>query len=633
MSVARVEHGEGDARGEQLLAVQGLSVAHEQHGRRRLLVAQVELAVAAGETVGIVGESGSGKSLTGLAILGLLPRHIQARGSVRFAGAELLGRPERALRQIRGSGISLLLQDPSTMLNPLRRCVTHVEEGLRRNGGRLGRRARRAEALRRLDEVGIDIEAAMRYPFEVSGGMAQRVGLAAALAGDPKLLIADEPSTALDVTTQREILDLLSTLRERRGMSLILITHDLRVAFEVCERVYVMYAGSVLEQSPPEQLAREPLHPYTHGLLLSEPSLKAKRERLDVIPGSVPDAGEVADRCAFAERCHWRIDRCLEGKPPLAPVSAGRQSACVRIGEIRPELAASAERLAATVGGAIVHEARRPSPLLVIAQLEKAFPGRRGHDLNRVLRSVSLAVGAGESVGLVGESGSGKTTLARCVVGLETASAGTIELDGIDISDYERLAWERRLEARKTVQMVFQNPYASLNPARSIRSTLAEAVELAGSEQESVSTRVRELLEQVGLPASYAARRPAALSGGERQRVAIARGLALRPKLLVCDEPTSALDVSVQAQILNLLRQLQGELRLGLLFITHDLAVVRQVSDYLYVISEGEFVEQGPTDEVLDRPQHAYTRLLLSSVPAGQGFEADGRARSDAPQR
>ncbi len=598
---------------QPLLDVTQLTVSHHTSSSKRLLVDGVNLRVGSRETVGIVGESGSGKSMTALATLGLLPRQIEAAGSIRFEGRELVGRGEREMRRIRGTGISLLLQDPSTMLNPLRRCVTHVEEGLRNNGSRLDRRARREEALRRLQEVGIDPPAALRYPFQISGGMAQRVGLAAALAGDPKLLIADEPTTALDVTTQREILDLLDALRERRGMSLILITHDLRVAFEVCDRVYVMYAGAVLEQAPPEQISREALHPYTHALLLSEPSHEERRARLNVIPGAVPSAGAVTHACAFADRCRWKEDVCVADRPPLIQIDGGRESACVRIDQIRGEMKAASSQLA--LSGILRQGVARPRPLLDIQHLEKAYPQRGS--IHRILRGIDLTVGDGESVGLVGESGSGKTTLARCVLGLETPTFGAIDLAGIDISDYSQLTPERRIRTRRTVQMVFQNPYASLNPARSVGSTLGEAVRIVQHHNEDVSARIKELLEQVGLPASYAQRRPAALSGGERQRVAIARGLAVRPKLLVCDEPTSALDVSVQAQILNLLRDLQGQLGLGLLFITHDLAVVRQISDYLYVISHGELVESGPTVDVLDRPEHQYTQLLLASVAVG----------------
>ncbi|MDQ3890265.1 MAG: ABC transporter ATP-binding protein [Actinomycetota bacterium] len=603
-----------------LLDVEGLGIRHVTRRGHRLLVHDVSFTVGEGETIGIVGESGSGKSMSALAVLGLLPKDVVADGSVRFRGRELIGLRERAYERVRGRSISLLLQDPFTMLNPLHRCIAHVEEGLARHGGERmrSRAARRAEALRRLAEVGIDERAAHRYPFEVSGGMAQRVGLASALAGDPEMLIADEPSTALDVTTQREILELLKTLRERRGMSLVLITHDLRVAFDVCDRIYVLYAGSVLEDAAPRDLTSEPLHPYTLGLLLSEPSLTARRDRLNVIPGSVPQAGDVSDRCPFAERCAWRRDACVRGHTPLVEIAPGRSSACIRIPEIKGELRAAVR--AVRVDASIVHEPERPRPLLEVSKLVKAFPHARGEE-HVVLQGVSLTVGHGEAVGLVGESGSGKTTLSRCVLGLETVTSGSIDLDGLDISDYERLTDRDRIRARRIVQVVFQNPYASLNPARTVGSTLLEAIRVAAYDGRGAS-HVGELLERVGLPAAYASRRPAALSGGERQRVAIARALAVRPKLLICDEPASALDVSVQAQILNLLRDLQRERGLALLFITHDLAVVRQVADYLYVISNGRFVEQGATPDVLDSPAHDYTRLLLASVAEGPRLEA-----------
>ena len=606
--------------GERLLDVDRLSIRHRPRAGERLLVHDVSFTVERGETVGVVGESGSGKSLSALAALGLLPKDVVADGSVRLHGQELVGLRERGYGHVRGRSISLLLQDPFTMLNPLRRCIGHVEEGLARHGGRriASRSARRAEALRRLREVGIDERGAYRYPFQVSGGMAQRVGLAAALAGDPDILIADEPSTALDVTTQREILELLKTLQERRGMSIVLITHDLRVAFDVCDRIYVLYAGSVLEHAPPRELTSEPLHPYTLGLLLSEPSTTARRERLNAIPGSVPHASEVVDRCPFSTRCAWRRDKCVQGHTPLVEVARGRSSACVRVDEIRDELRAAVRAVRLEVGG--VSEAERPEPLLKVEELVKVFvDGSSGE--HRVLEGVSLRVGRGEAVGLVGESGSGKTTLSRCVLGLETVTSGRVVLDGLDVTDYDRLSERDRRRARRAVQVVFQNPYASLNPARTVGGTLLEAVRLADVAERGASARVSELLERVGLPAGYAKRRPAALSGGERQRVAIARALAVEPQLLICDEPVSALDVSVQAQILNLLRDLQRERGLALLFITHDLAVVRQVADYLYVISHGTFVEQGPTPTVLDSPSHEYTRLLLKAVPHGPRLE------------
>ncbi len=599
---------EGEVDADPLLEIEGLEVV----GPAGLLVSVSGLRVGTNESVGIVGESGSGKSLTALAALGLLPDEVRSAGSIRFMSKELIATGSRSLRRMRGGGASLLMQDPGTMLNPLRRCVTHVEEGLGSGWGPSRRKSRRSEALRRLAEVGIDEEAAMRFPFQVSGGMAQRAGLAAALARDPRLLIADEPTTALDVTTQREILSLLARLRRQRGMSLLLITHDLQVAFEVCDRIYVMYGGSILEEASPRSLIDDPMHPYSQALLMSEPSVRVRRERLNTIPGFVARASETRGRCTFAPRCTWVRDVCVERAPALVEVQPGHATACIRVHEIRERLKGPV--LALESGhGAYEETSDRPPPLLEMRGLVKSFKQTRRPEV-KVLRGIDLRVGQGESVGLVGESGSGKTTLARCLMGLETPSSGSVLLSGLELADYGHLSHLQRLDARRCVQMVFQNPYASLNPARSIGATLAEAATIARDAHEGGRRSPSELLELVGLPPSYTRRRPAALSGGERQRVGIARALAVQPKLLVCDEPTSALDVSVQAQIINLLRDLQRELGLALLFVTHDLGVVRQVADHLYVMAKGELVEQGVTQSVLDDPKHPYTQLLISSV-------------------
>jgi peptide/nickel transport system ATP-binding protein len=570
----------------------------------RTIVRTLDLEVAAGETVGIVGESGSGKSLTAKALVGLLPPGVHASGSVRVNGRETLGLPERSLRRIRGREISLLLQDPFTMLNPLLRVgVQVVETAAVRT---------REEAVRRLAEVGIrDPAVAGRYPFQLSGGMLQRVALAAALASDPDILIADEPTTALDVTTQREILALLARIQEARGMGLVLITHDLRVAFSICRRIYVLYAGSVLEVAPGAELEAEPLHPYSLGLLLSEPSVDRKHGELAVVDGSVPFPDAVAGCCPFVTRCAWAAPVCTQGDPPLLGAGPGRLSACVRLDEIRPELD---ERHRAVEEATPPEEPRtggEGEALVAVTEMRKQFAKRRGQDEVAALKGVSIEVGAGESVGLVGESGSGKTTLARCIVGLETPTDGSVLINGIDASDYARLQPDDRRAIRRNVQMVFQDPYSSLNPVMTIGATLREALSVGPDSR----TTEADLLSRVGLPTHYAARKPVALSGGERQRVAVARALALQPRLLVCDEPVSALDVSVQAQILNLFAALRSELGLAYLFITHDLAVVRQVADRVYVLHNGEVVESGPVDRVLDAPSHPYTARLVASVP------------------
>ena len=595
---------------EPLLTVRGLAIA----AAGRAITLPTDLDVARGETVAIVGESGSGKSLTAKAIARLLPNGVGATGSIRYDGVELTALAEREMRAMRGRRISMLLQDPFTMMNPLMKCGKHIEEMLRGNPVCKGRAAMKAEVVRRLAEVGIaDPDVAERMPFQLSGGMCQRVAIAAALARDPELLIADEPSTALDVTTQAEIIKLLKRVQQARGMSLILITHDLRLAFSTCDRIHVLYAGSLLETGETRAVEPDPFHPYTLGLLLSEPPADRRVPKLIAIRGQVPRADTVTDRCAFADRCDWAREKCRAGKPPLMELAPGRWTACIRRNEIADEM----RTLRATIVAASAPSPVAPTaPLIVSArEVRKTFAGRRGRGV-QALKGVSIEVRPGESVGLVGESGSGKTTLGRCLVGLETPSEGAISVNGIDASSFDRMATAERAAVRRTIQMVFQDPYSTLNPRHSVRRALTEAIRTTGAEAlADADLRIAALLREVGLPENYAERRPDSLSGGERQRVAIARALSVGPKILVCDEPVSALDVSVQAQILNLFKRLQIELGLSYLFITHDLAVVRQVADRIYVLYLGEIVEQGPTEEVMGNPRHAYTRRLLDSIP------------------
>ncbi|HEX6519863.1 MAG TPA: ABC transporter ATP-binding protein [Streptosporangiaceae bacterium] len=511
---------------------------------------------------------------------------------------------------MRGREIGLIMQDPFTMLNPVIRCGKILTESL--NDRKLGRTERRAEAVRRLAEVGIaDESVADRYPFQLSGGMRQRVGTAAALARDPKVLIADEPSTALDVATQREILALIKNIQQARGMGLILITHDLRVAFAMCDRIYVLYAGSLLEVSPAAELEAEPLHPYSHGLLLSESPADYRVRELVAIPGTVPAPDEVASCCAFAPRCRWATPACRQATPPLADVAPGRLSACVRLPEIRDEMAALRERAGQDVHPSVPD--RSETALIQVRDVRKVFGN--GTRTVTAVDGVSIDVAENENVGVVGESGSGKTTLARMLVGLEHATSGQITIDGVPASDWARLSGRDRRKLRGVVQIVFQDPYSSLNPMHAVGWTLAEAVITHDPKAKKVQARVAELLESVGLPASYAQRKPVALSGGERQRVAIARALAAGPRILICDEPVSALDVSVQAQILNLLAALRADRGIGYLFITHDLSIVRQITDYLYVMHRGSIVESGRTEDVLTSPSDPYTIKLLESVP------------------
>jgi peptide/nickel transport system ATP-binding protein len=598
-----------------VLEAEGLRIERVRREGRDTIVTAVDLALGHGETIGIVGESGSGKSMTARAIIGLLPRGLAASGVVRYQDRNLLKFSERQWHATRGSEIGLILQDPFTMLNPVLTCGKIIGESLRQERS-LSRADRRAEVVRRLAEVGIsDASVADRYPFQLSGGMRQRVGIAAALARDPHVLIADEPTTALDVTTQRDVLALIKGIQETRGMSLILITHDLRVAFAVCNRVYVLYAGSLIEMGTSAGLDGEPLHPYSLGLLLSEPSAESRARELVAIPGSVPAPDDVAGSCVFAPRCRWVAPACTEESPQLAEVEPGHLSACIRLPEIRTEMAALRHRGEqedrADAGAQLA-----TTSLIQVQDASKVF--RNGRRTVTALDGVSIEVGEHESVGIVGESGSGKTTLARILVGLEQATSGQIAIDGIPAGNWASLSERERRTLRSTIQIVFQDPYSSLNPMRSIGSILREAIAIGEPATKDRNAEVSSLLRSVGLPADYARRKPVALSGGERQRVAIARVLAAQPRILICDEPVSALDMSVQAQILNLLISLRAERGLGYLFITHDLAIVRQVTDRIYVMHRGRIVESGSTEEVLSNPRDPYTENLLKSVPSSE---------------
>ncbi|CAB5010703.1 MAG: dipeptide ABC transporter ATP-binding protein [Actinobacteria bacterium] len=599
-----------------LLEVSGLAIDHVERGRRRPLVTEVSFTIGRGETVGLVGESGSGKSLTARALVSLLPPELRAQGSIVFDGDELIGSDGRVSSKVRGKDIGLLMQDPFTMLNPVRTAGHHIVETLRvsKVGAGLHGDAMRAEVVRRLAEVGIDRPSvADRYPFELSGGMLQRVALACVLASNPRLLVADEPTTALDATTQREILALLGQIQRDRGMSLLLITHDLRLAFASCSRVLVMYAGTLVEASPADLVRTAPAHPYSQGLLDAVPATDRYQQTLEGIPGRVPPVSEVLDRCGFASRCQYVADACTAARPTLRVVAPDQWSACVRYDEIRTELQQTA---AAGSSQRRVAEAR--APLMSISELSKVYGS--GSEQHAALAGVDLILNSGEALGVVGESGSGKTTLARCVLGLTTPTGGRIELDGLDVSNYGRLNGADAARARRIVQCVFQDPYSSLNPMHSVGYALAEALSfrVPRLSRDEVDREVRALLERVGLPASYASRRPAALSGGQRQRVAVARALAVQPQVLVCDEPVAALDVSIQAQILALLRDV-NEQGTALLFITHDLGVVRQVTSRVVVLYQGNIVEQGATDTVLDAPEHDYTQRLVASMPRADG--------------
>lgn len=587
------------------LDVVGLKVAAQRREAEVAITDDVNVRVSAGEAVAIVGESGSGKSITAKAMMRLLPPGLTIEGDLVLNGRSVARASELEMRKIRGTEIALIMQDPFTLLNPLEQCGAQLTAGLRDDNGRkLSAAARRDDARRRLAEVGItDPLVAERYPFELSGGMRQRVGIAAAIARNPRVLIADEPTTALDVTTQAEILALLHKLRVTHGIALVLITHDLRVAFSVADRVYVMYAGEIVETADGQTLDTDPAHPYTASLLRAEPPLSHRVATLAEIPGSVPSPGERPYGCRFAPRCAWATPEC--SAEPVALRTLDRKShlvRCIRSEQIRDSLGARPPA-AAVRETDLLSDDREP----IIATVDAA----RSYGKKRAVAGATIQVQPGESVGIVGESGSGKTTLARMLVGLTRPSSGSVTVGGVDLAGpVTRAQWG---EVRGTVQMVFQDPYSTLNPSRTIGSTLRDALRMVSGAD--LDTRISELLQRVGLPAHYAKRMPAQLSGGERQRVAIARGLAREPSVLVCDEVVSALDVSVQALVLNLLRDLQRDTGVSFVFITHDLAVVRQMTERVYVMNQGHIVEEGRTDDVLDDPQDEYTRRLIASVP------------------
>ena len=599
------------------LALKGLRVEIETGDQGLAPVDGVSLTIAPRECVALLGESGCGKSLTALALMRLLPDGLAITGGeARLDGVDLFALPERAMQGVRGGRLAMVFQEPMLSLNPVMTVAQQIGEALALHRGLRGGHAE-AEIPHLLDAVGLPAELAASYPFQLSGGQRQRALIATMLAGQPKVLIADEPTTALDVTVQAQILRLLKRLQTERGMSLLLITHDLDVARDMAERVAIMYAGQIVEWASRDALYGRPFHPYTQKLFSVLPSVGRRGERLDHIPGTVPPLGTLFAGCRFAERCPQAWDRCRQEAPGLHEVAAGHHARCHLAVESRPALAQSASAPVARPAGPAA------TPLLAVRDLAVHFPIRKGL-FRRVVGTVkavdgvSLAVHAGETLALVGESGCGKTTLARAILRLIEPTAGNVRLGESEIG---RLQGEALRRKRAEMQIVFQDPFSSLNPRMRVGEILEEGLqalrpELAKAERK---TLVGELLQQVGLEAAAALRYPHAFSGGQRQRIAIARALAVEPRLLICDEPTSALDVSVQAQILNLLQGLQRERGLAYLFISHNLSVVAYLAHRVAVMYRGRLVEEGEAADLLQRPMHPYTRLLLASAP-GQGL-------------
>jgi peptide/nickel transport system ATP-binding protein len=538
------------------------------------------------------------------------------------------------MRSVRGSEIAMIFQEPMTSLNPAFTVGNQLSEAVRIHQ-KVSRTQAKERAIEMLERVGIpDPHRRMKsYPHEFSGGMRQRAMIAMALSCDPKLLIADEPTTALDVTIQAQILELLKELQRDLGMAVIFVTHDLGVVADIADRVVVMYAGQVVERANVTDLYAHPAHPYAEGLLGSMPQVAPLDQPLSVIPGVVPQPGEIAEGCRFATRCSYVEDRCRVGEIALAttPKHAG-DARCVRSNELELQgtrWAAARAELQAAVASPNGHRAEA-APKLTVHSLGKSFPVRssflrREIAQVRAVDNVDFEIGQGETLGLVGESGSGKSTVARLVLRLIEPTNGDVQFEGWDLL---KLPPPELRGARRHMQIVFQDPYSSLDPRGTIAATIGEPLEVhMGLDDAAREKRVGELLEMVGLDASYARRYPHEFSGGQRQRIAIARALALDPSLLICDEPVSSLDVSTQSQVINLLMDLQRERNLSLLFIAHDLSVVRHISNRIAVMYLGRIVEVGDARQVYLAPKHPYTQALLSAIPIPEPTEQRSRER------
>ncbi|MDR3158493.1 MAG: ABC transporter ATP-binding protein [Zoogloeaceae bacterium] len=628
-----------------LLVTRGLSLGIRQaDGTSLPVLDQLDFSIRAGETFALVGESGCGKSLTALALMRLLPPGIQVTGGEIFLrGRELLRLPEAHMRELRGGDMAMIFQEPANSLNPVLTIERQIGEALALHLKLTGR-ARREYAKDLLAQVGIGDPARRlaEYPFQLSGGMKQRVMIAIALAARPRLLIADEPSTALDVTVQAQILDLLQNLQAKYGMALLLITHDLGVVARMADQIGVMYAGQLVEHAGREAFFRAPRHPYSRALFAALPETARHGQRLHALPGQAPAFTALPFACRFASRCAAREKaeegtRCLEEAPLLEEQSDGAWARChFQKTEDRGQKAAVP--LAAEPPHIDLSSVLRPSssdPLSSARGLRVYFPVRKGllqrtRGFVRAVDGVDLDLTPGRTLALVGESGCGKTTVGRALMQLVPATGGEFFWQGKRLDPRDK-AEMRRL--RQSMQMVFQDPYASLNPRMSVGEILREgmlALNAVRSEREA-RERCAALLLQVGLKAEHASRYPHEFSGGQRQRVAIARALAVSPRVLLCDEPTSALDVSVQAQILNLMQDLQAELGIAYLFITHNFAVVEYLAHEIAVMYLGRVVESGPAAAVLANPAHPYTRALLSAVPRIEGGREVIRLEGEAP--
>jgi peptide/nickel transport system ATP-binding protein len=599
------------------LRVENLSIAYGTGERALHAVRDVSFSIAKGEAYGLIGESGSGKTSVAYALLKYLRGGTIRTGAIDIAGNDILAMSPSALRDFRGNRAAMVYQDPMSSLNPSIVVGEQIAEALRRHRGLDERAAwQRSVELLALVHLPAPDALAKRYPHQLSGGQQQRVVIALAIACEPDLLILDEPTTGLDVTTQAVVLDLIQELRHRVRSSILFISHNLGVVAQTCDRIGVLYAGELVEEGLCATVVSQPSHPYTAGLLRSMPRAADRAFELKPIPGSLPDLTRPPPGCIFAKRCEVAGAECTERRPGVRRLSDTHVTRCF-FPERVPELRDAGDRAAAPAVAAAAGPGAQP--VLEMDALSLSFRQRVGLPFfgtvreTRALDDVSLSVPRGRTLAVVGESGSGKSTLARTVVGLLAAEKGVVRFEGTALASQ---AAQRELDLRRRIQMIFQNPDGALNPQLRVGDIVARPLRLYGrAKAAEIPARVVELLEKVRLGARYASRFPHELSGGEKQRVNIARVLAADPEIIVCDEPTSALDISVQASVLNQLRELQAAAGLTYLFISHDLAVVRYISDTVAVMYLGRVVETGPTETIFHGPHHPYTESLLAALP------------------
>jgi peptide/nickel transport system ATP-binding protein len=618
--MARADSAGPTHQAADTLSIEALSVDYHVRGRARRVLQDLDLQIARGSSYGLVGESGCGKSTVALAAVGYLPRNgFIGNGRILVDGRDIATLAPGELQKLRATSVSMVYQDPGRALNPSLRIGRQVAEVFEYS--KLGRAEARDRSIEMLMRVRIadPHKVLARYPHQLSGGMQQRVCIAMALAINPALLILDEPTTGLDATVEAEVLDLIRQLRSDFQTSILFISHNLAVVAKLCDRVGVLYAGTLVEEGSAEEIFREPRHPYTAGLLRCLPARGRQKKDgpLETIQGSLPAPGSEIKGCIFLDRCQLASDICRPSKPPLMDVGQRHLSRCFHHDQPLPHTVSPAVE---TPGAADPDRtARAENPVLSVANLSKTFR-LKGHEL-KVLRNIDLELAPGETLGLVGESGSGKTTLARLLLGLIAPDDdGRVKLDEKPLKSW--LA-TRTSEEVKALQIIFQNPDSALNRSHTVRRIIGRAIRrLTGLPDSAVGTKLRDLIRAVRLADRHLAARPRQLSGGLKQRVAIARAFAGDPRIIVCDEPTSALDVSVQAAILNLLVDLQLTRRVSYIFISHDLGVVRYLADRIAVLYLGRLMEIGPADQVFAGPHHPYTEALLSAVPSMDGRDA-----------